>query len=97
MTEIALEDKKKRHQFKIIRKELITPDTLRVFFELPTPNHRLGVKSGQHVFLIANIDNEEIYRKYTPLNLEEHTGSFEMIIKVRLGSKKFFSKLSFNY
>jgi cytochrome-b5 reductase len=82
MSQIALSEAKKRYSFKLLTKELITHDTLRIVFELPSEQHRLGSKSGQHVFLIGKFNNEEVYRKYTPLDLEEHTGSFEIIIKV---------------
>ena len=83
MSQIALEDPKKAYQFKILNKELITHDTLRLTFELPSKNHLLGAKSGQHVFFLANIDYKEISRKYTPISLENEKGTFQFVIKVR--------------
>jgi ferredoxin-NADP reductase len=84
MNKIALEHPKKIYEFKIIGKELITHDTIKFVFELPSKNHISGVKSGQHVFFIANIKNNEVWRKYTPISLENETGTFEIVIKVKL-------------
>ena len=80
--QIALEDSKKSYQFKIISKELITHDTLKLKFELPSANHVLGAKCGQHVFFIASIENKDIIRKYTPISLENDKGYIEFAIKV---------------
>ena len=87
MSKIALEQSNKIYEFKILSKELINHDTIRFVFELPSQNHILGVKSGQHVFFIANINKNEVWRKYTPTSLENQTGKFETVIKVRLNIK----------
>ena len=79
---IALADPKTRYSFKMISKELITPDVIKFVFELPSKDHILGTKSGQHFFIVANINNQEVYRKYTPVSLENQKGSFDVIIKV---------------
>ena len=84
MYKIALEHPNKVYQFKIIGIEKITHDTLKFIFELPSKNHVLGTRSGQHVFFVANINNNEVWRKYTPTSLENETGKFEIVIKVRL-------------
>ena len=78
----ALADPKTRYSFKMISKEVITPDVIKFVFELPSKDHILGTKSGQHFFIVANINNQEVYRKYTPVSLEDQKGSFDVIIKV---------------
>jgi NAD(P)H-flavin reductase len=83
MSPIVLENSSKEYQLKILSSELVTHETLRIIFELPSPEHRLGVKSGQHVYLIINVKNRKIRRKYTPLDLEDHKGTCEMVIKVK--------------
>jgi cytochrome-b5 reductase len=86
---VALSDPKKRYSFKIIGKELVTHDTYKYLIELPDPSLRLGAKSGQHIYIIGVVNNEEVYHKYTPINLEEKTGSFNLVIKIYRPNEKF--------
>jgi cytochrome-b5 reductase len=79
---VALANPDTRYSFKIISKELINHDVVKFVFELPSKDHILGTKSGQHFFIIANINNQEVYRKYTPTSLENQKGTFDVIIKV---------------
>ena len=81
---IALADPNARYSFKILSKELINHDVIKFVFELPSKDHILGTKSGQHFFIVANINNQEVYRKYTPISLENQKGSFDVIIKVNI-------------
>jgi NAD(P)H-flavin reductase len=87
MAKIALEDSKITNEFEILSKELVTHDTLRLKFALPSDDHLLGFSSGQHVLFIVNIGNKEISRKYTPISLENEKGTFEFVIKVRVENK----------
>ena len=69
MKKIALVDPKKRYSFKILSKEQVTHDTLKFVLksvELPSSEHQLGAKAGQHVFVIGK---DGTYRKYTPISL----------------------------
>ena len=84
-----LENPNQVYSVKIISKELINHDVLKFELELPTKEYILGTKSGQHFFIIAEINGEKIIRKYTPTNLEDQTGHFEFIIKVYRRCEKF--------
>ena len=82
MSLVALQDANKQYDFKIATKKLLNHDTLLFGFELPSNEHTLGAKVGQHVFFKANIDNENVTRKYTPISLESSKGTCEFVIKV---------------
>lgn len=46
--------------------DVLSHDTRRFRFALPTPQHVLGLPVGKHMFLSATIDNEFVSRPYTP-------------------------------
>lgn len=79
---VTLADPKAIYKLKIKSRELITHDTVRFVIELPSPHHVLGTKPGQHFWVIAQIDGETVSRKYTPLDLIDHRGTFETVVKV---------------
>jgi cytochrome-b5 reductase len=85
---IALENSNAIYKFKLISKELINHDVARFVFELPSTEHTLGTRAGEHFFIIANLkghddgDAGEVWRKYTPVNLETQKGRFETLVKV---------------
>jgi cytochrome-b5 reductase len=51
-------------------------------FALPRQDDVLGLPIGQHVTLVANIDDKEVLRSYTPISSDEDKGYFELLIKV---------------
>ena len=61
----------------------MTHDVRRFKFLLPTKDHVLGLPTGQHIYLSAEIDGVPVVRPYTPVsNDDEHHGYFELVIKV---------------
>lgn len=82
MTQVTLADSSAIYNLRITSKELINHDVIRFVIELPSKEHILGTRSGQHFFMIGKIHGEDVWRKYTPLDLEDHKGSFEVVIKI---------------
>nr|QPB70507.1 NitA [Volvox powersii] len=55
----------------------------RIFrFGLPSPEHRIGLPVGKHVFTYATINGENVMRAYTPISGDEELGRLDMLIKV---------------
>lgn len=82
LTQVALEDSKKVYSFEILSKEPINHNVVKILIRLPSSNHILGTKSGQHFFIQATINGEVIKRKYTPLGLEDQKGIVEFLVKI---------------
>ncbi len=55
----------------------------RIFrFGLPSPEHRIGLPVGKHVFVYASVDGQNVVRAYTPITGDEEKGRLDMLIKV---------------
>lgn len=48
----------------------------------PSPNHILGLPVGQHIHLIATINDELIIRAYTPVSSDDNLGYVDLVMKV---------------
>ncbi|XP_055316933.1 NADH-cytochrome b5 reductase 2 isoform X2 [Sitodiplosis mosellana] len=66
----------------LIEKEEISHDTKRFRFGLPSSEHVLGLPIGQHIHLIATINEENVIRAYTPVSSDENQGYVDLVIKV---------------
>lgn len=49
---------------------------------MPSSEHVLGLPIGQHIQLHATINNEDIFRAYTPVSSDENKGYVDLVIKV---------------
>ncbi|XP_014677277.1 PREDICTED: NADH-cytochrome b5 reductase 3-like isoform X2 [Priapulus caudatus] len=78
----ALDDPNKKYPFKLIEKEIISPDSRRFRFALATADHVLGLPVGQHIYLTAKIDGQMVMRPYTPVSSDDDKGFFDLVIKV---------------
>lgn len=78
----TLLDPTEKYQLPLIEKEEISHDTRRFRFGLPTSDHVLGLPVGQHINLIATIEDELVIRAYTPVSSDENTGYVDLVIKV---------------
>lgn len=78
----TLLDPNEKYFLPLIEKEEISHDTRRFRFGLPTPNHVLGLPVGQHIHLIATINDELIIRAYTPVSSDDNKGYVDLVIKV---------------
>lgn len=76
----------KPQEYQKFKLQKITPvnHNVTVFrFSLPTPQHRLGLPIGQHMFLrFTDKDNKPISRPYTPISSDDELGYFDLLIKL---------------
>lgn len=79
---ITLEDPEKKYPLKLIGKEIISHDTRRFRFALPSEKHVLGLPIGQHVYISARIGGKIVVRPYTPVSSDDDQGFVEFVIKV---------------
>ena len=79
---ITLEDPNVKYSLKLVEKQVISHDTRRFVFELPSPNHILGLPVGQHIYLLAKINGSLVVRPYTPVTSDEDLGHMDLVVKV---------------
>lgn len=79
---ILLVDPLVKYSLPLIQKDIISHDTRKFRFGLPTPNHILGLPIGQHVHLTARIGEEVVIRSYTPVSSDDDHGYVDLVIKV---------------
>uniref|UniRef100_A0A3B3HI43 NADH-cytochrome b5 reductase n=1 Tax=Oryzias latipes TaxID=8090 RepID=A0A3B3HI43_ORYLA len=80
---ITLEDPNIKYALRLIDKEIVSHDTRRFRFALPSPEHVLGLPVGQHIYLSAKIDGKLVVRPYTPVSSDDDKGSVDLVVKVR--------------
>ncbi|CAJ0550799.1 Ff.00g107290.m01.CDS01 [Fusarium sp. VM40] len=69
------------HALPLTEKEMIAPNVYRLVFSLPTPTTVLGLPTGQHLAIKAEIDGKTINRSYTPISNNNDLGKLELVIK----------------
>ncbi|KAF4440398.1 cytochrome-b5 reductase [Fusarium austroafricanum] len=69
------------HALPLTEKELIAPNVYRLVFSLPTPTTVLGLPTGQHLAIKAEIDGKSVNRSYTPISNNNDLGKLELVIK----------------
>jgi len=79
---VTLVDPNSKYPLKLIDKKELSHDTRRFRFALPTPQHRLGLPVGQHIYLSAKINGQLIVRPYTPTSSDDELGHVDLVIKV---------------
>ncbi|KAL0489589.1 cytochrome-b5 reductase [Acrasis kona] len=70
---------------KLIEKTVLTSGVCPVKlyrFQLDDPKKSLGLPIGQHIWLTATIDGEEVKRSYTPSSTNDDLGFFDLVVKV---------------
>jgi nitrate reductase (NAD(P)H) len=77
---LALNPKRKT-PFRLRNKIVLSRDSFLLDFELPTPEHVLGLPTGKHMFLSAKINGEPVLRRYTPISSNHDVGCVKFIIK----------------
>jgi len=71
-------------EYPLVDKKILSHDTRRFTFSLPSPNHKLGLPIGQHMTLYFK-DPETgkgVQRSYTPVTGDETLGTVAFVIKV---------------
>lgn len=79
---VLLEDAQVKYNIPLIEKEELTHDTRRFRFALPSAEHVLGLPIGQHINIIAKIEDELVIRSYTPVSSDDDKGYIDLVIKV---------------
>lgn len=67
----------------LLEKEVLSHDSRRFRFELPTKDHKLGLPIGKHFFVSGRWNGEFVMRPYTPVTGDEVSGYVDLVIKVR--------------
>jgi len=78
----TLLDAEEKYALPLIEKTIISHDTRKFRFGLPSDAHVLGLPTGQHVNLQATIDGQEVIRSYTPVSSDDDKGYVDLVIKV---------------
>ncbi|XP_066529153.1 NADH-cytochrome b5 reductase 1 [Hoplias malabaricus] len=79
---VTLADPTEKYKLRLIDKEVISHDTRKFRFALPTPEHILGLPVGKHVYLSARIDGSLIVRPYTPVSSDDDKGFVDLVVKI---------------
>jgi len=68
-------------EFPLDKKIQVSPNTAIYRFKLPHPKDVLGLPTGQHISVSAEINGKVITRSYTPISSDDDFGQFSLIIK----------------
>lgn len=80
---------RRRTTIRLEKKTVISRDSFVLDFALPTKDHVLGLPTGKHVFISAEIDGEVVVRRYTPISANEDIGKVQFVIKAYRPCVKF--------
>lgn len=78
----TLQDPNDKYLLPLIEKEELSHDTRRFRFGLPSKQHILGLPIGQHIHLIATINDELVIRPYTPVSSDDNLGYVDLVVKI---------------
>ncbi|KAI7795182.1 NADH-cytochrome b5 reductase 3 [Triplophysa rosa] len=79
---ITLLNPSEKYQLRLIDKEIVSRDTRKFRFALPSPEHVLGLPVGKHVYLSARIDGSLTVRPYTPVSSDDDKGFVDLVVKI---------------
>jgi len=77
-----LEEETTKYTVYLQEKEVISHDTRRFRFSLPSKDHVLGLPVGQHIYLSMNLKGQLVVRPYTPVTSDDDKGFFDLVVKV---------------
>jgi len=66
----------------LVEKIIVNHDTRIFRFALPRPDMKLGLPTGQHIFLKAKYEGKVVMRPYSPMTDDNTLGHVDFIIKV---------------
>lgn len=73
---------KKWIEFELAERIEVSHNTRLFKFRLQSPEHRLGLPVGYHMFIQAEIDGKVVMRPYTPVSSDDDIGFFTLCVKV---------------
>lgn len=74
-------DSSKFIEFPLIEKTVLSHNSARYRFGLPTPDTVLGLPIGQHISIMIKVDGKEVLRSYSPTSSDADKGWFELVVK----------------
>lgn len=77
---VALNPKEWR-SFRVSEVEQVTSTVARVRFDLPSPEHEMGLSVASCLMARADIDGKMVTRPYTPISMNEEKGILELTVK----------------
>lgn len=75
-------DDEDQFELKIILKEKVNHNIIKMQLEFPSPDWTTGLWPGGHFMLWASINNMPVVRKYTPTSSVDTKGYVEFMIKI---------------
>ncbi|KAL5260528.1 hypothetical protein ACHWQZ_G010610 [Mnemiopsis leidyi] len=66
----------------LIEKTIVSHDTRKFRFSLPSPEHILGLPVGSFINVTAVLDGKLVVRPYTPISSDDDVGYMDLMIKV---------------
>uniref|UniRef100_G3Q988 NADH-cytochrome b5 reductase n=1 Tax=Gasterosteus aculeatus aculeatus TaxID=481459 RepID=G3Q988_GASAC len=79
---LTLEDPNIKYALRLLDKQIVSHDTRKFRFALPSPEHILGLPIGQHIYLSARIDGKLVVRPYTPVSSDDDKGFVDLVVKI---------------
>lgn len=79
---ITLETADIKYPLRLIDKEILSHDTRKFRFALPSAEHILGLPIGQHIYLSARVDGNLVVRPYTPVSSDDDKGFVDLVVKI---------------
>ena len=79
---VQLADPRVRYFLPLVSKQQLNHDTFLLRYALASPQTRLGLPCGKHVYMFADIGGEVVAKAYTPLPGDQDPGVLELLIKV---------------
>ncbi|XP_062921667.1 NADH-cytochrome b5 reductase 1-like [Mobula hypostoma] len=79
---VTLQDPNEKYPLRLIDKEIVSHDTRKFRFALPSASHILGLPVGKHVYLSARIDGSLVVRPYTPVTSDDEKGYVDVVVKI---------------
>uniref|UniRef100_A0A8D2ZUJ6 NADH-cytochrome b5 reductase 3 n=1 Tax=Scophthalmus maximus TaxID=52904 RepID=A0A8D2ZUJ6_SCOMX len=79
---ITLQDPSIKYALRLLDKQIVSHDTRKFRFALPSPEHILGLPIGQHIYLSAKIDGKLVVRPYTPVSSDDDKGYVDLVVKI---------------
>lgn len=80
---------KKKLPFKLQGKTVLSRDSFLLDFALQSPEHVLGLPTGKHMFLSAEVNGETVMRRYTPISSNFDVGQVKFVIKAYRPCERF--------
>ena len=77
-----MENNQEKYSVPLIEKEIVSHDTRRFRFGLPSSEHVLGLPTGQHISVSTTINDKLAIRSYTPVTSDDDKGYFDLVVKV---------------